>query len=110
MFRTKQQLKPFFLHQRREKLKNLSTNLRLEWKENRSQDEQSCISQIFDFILDEILEFNPSDIHIEARENDTLIRFRVDGILREFACLEKDIYANIVCPFCVKKINKAKRK
>ena len=76
----------------REKLKNLSTNLRLEWKENRSQDEQSCISQIFDFILDEILEFNPSDIHIEARENDTLIRFRVDGILREFACLEKDIY------------------
>ncbi|EAL6017467.1 type II/IV secretion system protein, partial [Campylobacter coli] len=80
----------------REKLKNLSTNLRLEWKENRSQDEQSCISQIFDFILDEILEFNPSDIHIEARENDTLIRFRVDGILREFACLEKDIYEALV--------------
>ncbi|EAJ2879177.1 type II/IV secretion system protein [Campylobacter coli] len=80
----------------KEKLQNLSANLRLEWKENKYQNEQSYISQIFDFILDEILEFNPSDIHIEARENDALIRFRVDGILREFACLEKDIYEALV--------------
>ncbi|MFQ6342626.1 GspE/PulE family protein [Campylobacter sp. VTCC 70190] len=79
-----------------EELKKLSSKLRQEWQESAKQDEQSSISQIFDFILSEILAFNASDIHIEARNTDALIRFRADGILREFAVFEKDIYEALV--------------
>ncbi len=79
-----------------EEIKRLSIKLRLEWQENQKRDDQSCISQIFDFLLHEILSFHASDIHIEARNDDALIRFRVDGILREFAIFEKDIYEALV--------------
>ncbi len=79
-----------------EEIKRLSIKLRLEWQENHKRDDQSCISQIFDFLLHEILSFHASDIHIEARNDDALIRFRVDGILREFAIFEKDIYEALV--------------
>lgn len=65
-------------------------------KKNQKRDDQSCISQIFDFLLHEILSFHASDIHIEARNDDTLIRFRVDEILCEFAIFEKDIYETLV--------------
>lgn len=79
-----------------EEIKRLSIKLRLEWQENHKRDDQSCISQIFDFLLHEILSFHASDIHIEARNDDALIRFRIDGILREFAIFEKDIYEALV--------------
>ncbi|TKX32870.1 GspE/PulE family protein [Campylobacter aviculae] len=79
----------------KEELKKLSIKLRLEWQEGLKEN-QSCISQIFHFILAEVLDFNTSDIHIEFRINDALVRFRVDGILREFVCLEKDIYEALV--------------
>lgn len=79
-----------------EEIKRLSIKLRLEWQENQKRDDQSCISQIFDFLLHEILSFHASDIHIEARNDDALIRFRVDGILREFAIFEKDVYEALV--------------
>lgn len=79
-----------------EEIKRLSVKLRLEWQESQRRDNQSCISQIFDFLLHEILSFHASDIHIEARSDNALIRFRVDGILREFAVFEKDIYEALV--------------
>lgn len=47
-------------------------------------------------MLNEILPLNASDIRIEARLEDALIRFRVDGILRELANVEKDIYEALV--------------
>lgn len=80
----------------KEELKILSTKLRLEWQENIKQENQSYISQIFDFILDEALKLNASDIHIEARFDNALIRFRVDGVLQEFSCIDKDIYEALI--------------
>lgn len=43
------------------------------------------IVKIVDRILLEAVEDGASDIHIEPREKNLFIRFRVDGILREFA-------------------------
>lgn len=80
----------------KEKLKSLSIQVRQEWKENAKQDETSSISQIFDFIFREALQCNASDIHIEAQDKDSLIRFRVDGVLIFFALLQKDIYEALV--------------
>jgi type IV pilus assembly protein PilB len=51
-------------------------------------------------ILDTILEFasaeGASDIHMEALETDFLIRFRIDGVLRDILTLPKTIHPAIV--------------
>ncbi|MCX2683245.1 GspE/PulE family protein [Campylobacter sp. MIT 21-1685] len=80
----------------KEKLKNLSMQLRQEWKENTKQEAMSSISQIFDFIFQQALELGASDIHIEAQNENSLIRFRIDGVLTFFTLLEKDIYEALV--------------
>lgn len=79
----------------KDELKKLSIKLKLEWQEG-VKENQTCISQIFYFILEEALKINTSDIHIESRINDALIRFRVDGILKKFVNLEKDIYEALI--------------
>ncbi|MGH2266943.1 GspE/PulE family protein [Campylobacter taeniopygiae] len=79
----------------KDELKKLSIKLKLEWQEG-AKENQTCISQIFYFILEEALKINTSDIHIESRINDALIRFRVDGILKKFVDLEKDIYEALI--------------
>lgn len=51
-------------------------------------------------ILDTMLEYataeGASDIHIEALEDRVLVRFRVDGILRDVVELPKDIHSALV--------------
>lgn len=51
-------------------------------------------------ILDTIMEYataeNASDIHMEAQEGDFLIRFRIDGVLRDILSLPKNIHPAIV--------------
>lgn len=76
-------------------LKILSTKLKEEWDKNLKQ-EQSCVSQIFNFITGEALKFGASDIHIEARENDALVRFRIDGVLGFFCALEKEVSTALI--------------
>ncbi|KKU16085.1 MAG: Type IV-A pilus assembly ATPase PilB [Parcubacteria group bacterium GW2011_GWC1_45_9] len=39
---------------------------------------------------------NSSDIHLEIFENEVLIRFRIDGLLREVARLSQEIHAALV--------------
>lgn len=80
----------------KEELKSLSLKIKAEWSENLRQENQSSISQMFDFILKEALNLNSSDIHIEARKDEALIRFRVDGELRFFCILDKEIYGALI--------------
>jgi type IV pilus assembly protein PilB len=51
-------------------------------------------------ILDTILEFasaeGASDVHMEALEDEFLIRFRIDGVLRDILSLPKNIHPAIV--------------
>jgi len=50
--------------------------------------------------LDTILEYGvaeeASDIHFEALEEEFLVRFRIDGLLRDIVALPKSIHAAIV--------------
>jgi type II secretory ATPase GspE/PulE/Tfp pilus assembly ATPase PilB-like protein/DNA-binding response OmpR family regulator len=52
-----------------------------------------------DKILESAFAEKASDIHIEPKENDTLVRLRVDGDLKEFLNLEKDIGSQVVSRF-----------
>lgn len=54
------------------------------------------IVKIVDRILIEAVEDGASDIHIEPRENDLTVRFRIDGILREAMKYPMNIHPGVV--------------
>lgn len=49
------------------------------------------IIMILDSIIEHAMTLNASDIHFEPLEKETLVRFRVDGILQEIVALPKAI-------------------
>ncbi len=55
--------------------------------------EDSPTAQTVDLIIDYAVKAGASDIHIEPREDYVLIRYRVDGVLREANKLPKKIMA-----------------
>lgn len=54
------------------------------------------IAKIVNLIIDYGYEDRSSDIHIEPQEKDTLVRFRVDGILHDVLNLPKKLHDQIV--------------
>lgn len=54
------------------------------------------IVSLFDTIIIYAYSLNASDIHIERLEESILIRFRVDGILREITRLPKEVHNALV--------------
>ena len=69
------------------------------------QSDQTDISELFDEskivelvngILDQSNKYKSSDIHIEAREKDVRLRFRIDGKLQDFQKLPRDIFPALV--------------
>ena len=65
-----------------------------EQEEEVSEDdltEDSPIAQTVNLIIEYAIKSGASDVHIEPRENHVLIRYRVDGILREANKLPKKV-------------------
>lgn len=54
------------------------------------------ISKIVDLIINYSYQDRSSDIHLEAQEKETLVRFRIDGILRDVLVLPKKLHDQIV--------------
>ncbi len=52
--------------------------------------------RIFDEVMQDALALRCSDIHFDPREELIVIRFRIDGILRDVAKLEPRIYGNVL--------------
>lgn len=52
--------------------------------------------EILDEIYRDALVHKASDVHFEPREQDVVIRFRVDGVLYETARIEKEYYESIL--------------
>ncbi len=57
---------------------------------------QRVAPEIVDEIIRDALTYRASDIHFEPGQNDVVIRFRVDGNLREAGRLPKEYYENIL--------------
>ncbi|MFC1608710.1 GspE/PulE family protein [Patescibacteria group bacterium] len=49
-----------------------------------------------DEIVDDALTYNASDIHFGPYEKEVVVRFRVDGVLREAGSIPKEYYENIL--------------
>lgn len=54
---------------------------------------QSAITKLINVIFETAVKQKASDIHIEATETSTLVRNRVDGVLREAFKFDKDMFA-----------------
>ncbi len=58
--------------------------------------EDSPIAQTVNLLIEYAIRSNASDIHIEPRENYIIVRYRVDGILREANKLPKKVHGALV--------------
>lgn len=54
------------------------------------------IARIVGMILETAVKIGASDIHIEPREKDTRLRYRVDGVLQEKRTFPKEMHESIV--------------
>lgn len=60
------------------------------------EDKDVPISKVVDMLIDYAYGSKASDIHIEPEEEESLIRFRVDGVLRDVAKVPKNIHDQII--------------
>lgn len=59
-------------------------------------DETTNMTEIFAMLVASAMNSSSSDIHIEAEEQDVMVRFRIDGSLHEVAKLPKDEWPRII--------------
>ncbi|MBI2075411.1 MAG: type II/IV secretion system protein [Candidatus Harrisonbacteria bacterium] len=53
-------------------------------------------AELFDYILADAALLKASDVHIEPHEQETLVRFRVDGVLHDAGRIPREYHENIV--------------
>lgn len=58
--------------------------------------EDSPVAQTVNLLIEYAIRANASDIHIEPRENHIIVRYRVDGVLREANKLPKKVHNALV--------------
>lgn len=56
----------------------------------------SPVAKIVDLIIETALEEKASDVHIEPQEKQSLVRFRIDGILHDVLFIPKAIHDQVV--------------
>lgn len=54
------------------------------------------VAKVVDLLLEYAYDNKASDIHIEPRKNDSLTRFRIDGIMHDVLVVPKDLHHQIV--------------
>ncbi len=58
--------------------------------------DDASVTDIITIVMAAALQFNTSDVHIEAEEEKIAVRFRVDGVLEEVAKLPHEFWKKIV--------------
>ena len=70
-------------------------------KPEKTAMEKQPIIFIADGVVEGAMSAGASDIHIEPKESSTVVRFRVDGDLRDFASLKKETGVQLIARFKV---------
>lgn len=65
-------------------------------KADKSIDKEAPIAKIVDTLIEYGYDYKASDIHIEPTEEESLVRFRIDGILHDMLHLPKNLHEQIV--------------
>jgi len=80
----------------KEALAEVSPNDVSQEKEATAIVKEAPIAKIVDTILEFAMKGRASDIHIEAQEDKTRIRYRIDGVLQEKLTLPRTIHDSLV--------------
>lgn len=79
-----------------EKVEAFSTDIKQDLEKGSNEtvkDESPAVVQLIDLILELAVEKGVSDIHIEATEHHSLVRYRIDGMLQENFRMERAIFS-----------------
>ncbi|OGK20734.1 hypothetical protein A3C98_04405 [Candidatus Roizmanbacteria bacterium RIFCSPHIGHO2_02_FULL_37_15] len=93
-FATLRDINNTFQIYRRELQKNFDELVSKE-THGKSLDE-APIAKIVDLLINYAYQDKASDIHIEPQEKNSLVRFRIDGILHDVLLLQKDLHDRII--------------
>jgi type II secretory ATPase GspE/PulE/Tfp pilus assembly ATPase PilB-like protein len=58
--------------------------------------DKASVTDIITVVMAAAIQFNTSDVHVEAEENDIAIRFRLDGVLQDVAKLPHDLWKKMI--------------
>ena len=58
--------------------------------------DKASVTDIITIVMAAALQFDTSDVHVEAEQNKIIVRFRIDGVLQEVASLPHDFWKKIV--------------
>jgi general secretion pathway protein E len=76
-------------------LGNLEQLVRMK-SENEIESSDQHVVNAVEFMLQHAFESRASDIHIEPKRGDSLIRFRIDGVLHDIQRMPKIVHAAVV--------------
>lgn len=65
-------------------------------KAGSSADKEAPIAKIVDTLIEYGYDYKASDIHIEPTETDSLVRFRIDGVLHDMLRLPKNLHEQVI--------------
>jgi type IV pilus assembly protein PilB len=60
-----------------------------------TQENDAPVAKIVDLLIDYAYQDKASDVHIEPQENNSLVRFRIDGILHDILFLPKNLHERV---------------
>jgi len=80
----------------RQELQQMFDDLLKEEFEKTSSASDAPIAKIVDLLITYGYRDKASDIHIEPEENDSLVRFRIDGILHDVLYLDKKYHDRVI--------------
>lgn len=69
---------------------------KVKWEEEEIIPKDISISQLVDNLIQKGVKFNSSDVHLEPREKDIRVRYRIDGVTHDFSPLDKDIQSVVI--------------
>lgn len=67
-----------------------------EAEKNKSSDSDPPIIRIVDTLVSYAYQNRASDIHLEPRDRDMLVRFRIDGVLHDIVTLPPELHPQII--------------
>jgi len=59
-------------------------------------DDDAPVIRLINALLTQAIRENTSDIHVEAFENESIVRFRVDGVLRDVLSPRRELHSALV--------------
>ncbi|MEK7612476.1 MAG: GspE/PulE family protein [Patescibacteria group bacterium] len=80
---------------------NIQASMRARIGEKEAQEAATDLPvvQLTDNLVSYAMAVRASDVHLEVLENDILVRFRIDGILREVMRMPREVHAAIAARF-----------